>query len=197
MILFLIPSSRYTLTLQNMESHERLKSGFMVNDFSSKEIFYESFLFQRHPLFFERTTSLVTMEEKTGAEVRPSGWYNLGAVLIFVTSRRSRNNTWFGPFAFVIWINGQSCFCCWIYHLRKKSLWLIVSVNCQVWPDFLVKLSFPRHWWEKYIFTFFIALKFFFSSGEYVADRNFSVMPHDPFLDMSYPRPLREYWVSF
>ena len=53
----------------------------MVNDFSSKEIFYESILFQRHPLFFERTTSLVTMEEKTGAEVRPSGWYNLGAIL--------------------------------------------------------------------------------------------------------------------
>jgi len=78
--------SRYTLTLQNMESHERLKSGFM-----------------RHPLFHERTSSLVTMEEKTGAEVRPSGWYNL---------------------------------------------------------------------------------------GEYVADRNFSILPHDPFLDMTFPRPL-------
>ena len=65
-----------------MESHERLKSGFMVNDFASKEIFYENILFQRHPLFFERTTSLVTMEEKTGAEVRPSGWYNLGAILV-------------------------------------------------------------------------------------------------------------------
>ena len=58
--------------------------------FLIKDVFYESILFQRHPLFFERTTSLVTMEEKTGAEVRPSGWYNLGAILFFVTLRRSR-----------------------------------------------------------------------------------------------------------
>lgn len=29
-------------------------------------------------------------------------------------------------------------------------------------------------------------------SGEYLIDRNFSVLPHDPFLDMTFPRPLGE-----
>ena len=28
--------------------------------------------------------------------------------------------------------------------------------------------------------------------GEYLVDRNFSILPHDPFLDMAFPRPLRK-----
>jgi len=78
--------SRYTLTVDNVETHERLSSGFM-----------------RHPIFFERTSTLVTTQEKHGSDVKAAGWYNL---------------------------------------------------------------------------------------GEYLVDRNFSILPHDPFLDMAFPRPL-------
>ena len=70
--------SRYTLTVDNVETHERLSSGFMVGTFKRNKFIDFILSLQRHPLFFERTTTLVTTQEKHGSDVKASGWYNLG-----------------------------------------------------------------------------------------------------------------------
>ena len=83
--------SRYTLTVDNVETHERLSSGFMVSKSNVKVLLSTTFtdeavslkvvFFQRHPIFFERTSTLVTTQEKHGSDVKAAGWYNLGQCL--------------------------------------------------------------------------------------------------------------------
>lgn len=50
----------------------------MVGTFKRNKFIDFILSLQRHPLFFERTTTLVTTQEKHGSDVKASGWYNLG-----------------------------------------------------------------------------------------------------------------------